>query len=118
MPVLAATAVAADIQPELLMIPAAISASCAFMLPVATAPNAVIYGSGKISVKTHGRRRFRPQPDRRSRDHPGHPAEILNFSKPPKTPNTPKKLLEVSVCSVFSVVPVFLLRFGFGRSSR
>lgn len=51
MPVLAATAVAADIQPELLMIPAAISASCAFMLPVATAPNAVIYGSGKISVK-------------------------------------------------------------------
>ncbi len=51
MPVLAATAVATDIQPELLMIPAAISASCAFMLPVATAPNAVIYGSGKISVK-------------------------------------------------------------------
>jgi len=33
------------------MIPAAMSASCAFMLPVATAPNAVIYGSGKITIK-------------------------------------------------------------------
>jgi len=51
MPVLAATAVATDIPFELLMIPAAISASCAFMLPVATAPNAVIYGSGKVTVK-------------------------------------------------------------------
>lgn len=51
MPVLAATAVATDIPFELLMIPAAISASCAFMLPVATAPNAVVYGSGKVTVK-------------------------------------------------------------------
>ena len=33
------------------MIPAAMSASCAFMLPVATAPNAVIYGSGRLTVK-------------------------------------------------------------------
>lgn len=51
MPVLAATAVATDIPFELLMVPAAISASCAFMLPVATAPNAVIYGSGRVTVK-------------------------------------------------------------------
>jgi solute carrier family 13 (sodium-dependent dicarboxylate transporter), member 2/3/5 len=51
MPVLAATAIAADIPPELLMIPAAISASCAFMLPVATAPNAVIYGSGLVTIR-------------------------------------------------------------------
>jgi solute carrier family 13 (sodium-dependent dicarboxylate transporter), member 2/3/5 len=50
MPVLAATAIAAEIPPELLMVPAAISASCAFMLPVATAPNAVVYGSGKVTV--------------------------------------------------------------------
>jgi len=51
MPVLAATAVAADLPPALLMVPAAISASCAFMLPVATAPNAVIYGSGKVPIR-------------------------------------------------------------------
>jgi solute carrier family 13 (sodium-dependent dicarboxylate transporter), member 2/3/5 len=51
MPVLAATAIAADIPPEFLMVPAAISASCAFMLPVATAPNAVIYGSGQVTIR-------------------------------------------------------------------
>jgi sodium-dependent dicarboxylate transporter 2/3/5 len=51
MPVLAATAIASDLPPELLMVPAAISASCAFMLPVATAPNAVIYGSGRVPIR-------------------------------------------------------------------
>lgn len=55
MPLLAATAVATGIRPELLMVPAAISASCAFMLPVATAPNAVIYGSGRIGIRDMAR---------------------------------------------------------------
>ena len=32
------------------MIPAAICASCAFMLPVATAPNAIAFGSGEVSM--------------------------------------------------------------------
>jgi sodium-dependent dicarboxylate transporter 2/3/5 len=32
------------------MIPAVISCSCAFMLPVATAPNAIIYGTGRVSM--------------------------------------------------------------------
>ena len=50
MPVLAAAAVAADLPPELIMVPAAMSASCAFMLPVATAPNSVVYGSGLITT--------------------------------------------------------------------
>jgi sodium-dependent dicarboxylate transporter 2/3/5 len=50
MPLLAATAIASDIDPMLLMVPAAMSASCAFMLPVATAPNAIIYGSGKLAI--------------------------------------------------------------------
>jgi sodium-dependent dicarboxylate transporter 2/3/5 len=36
--------------PAVLMIPATISASCAFMLPVATAPNAIVYGSGKLTI--------------------------------------------------------------------
>ena len=48
MPMLASAAVAASIDPRLLMIPAALSASCAFMLPVATAPNAIMFGTGKI----------------------------------------------------------------------
>lgn len=50
MPVLAAAALAADIPPELIMVPAAMSASCAFMLPVATAPNSVVFGSGLVST--------------------------------------------------------------------
>jgi sodium-dependent dicarboxylate transporter 2/3/5 len=50
MPVLAAAALAAGIAPELIMVPAAMSASCAFMLPVATAPNSVVYGSGLVTT--------------------------------------------------------------------
>ncbi len=52
MPVLAAAALGMNIDPKILMIPAAMSASCAFMLPVATAPNSVIYGSGHVLSKT------------------------------------------------------------------
>jgi sodium-dependent dicarboxylate transporter 2/3/5 len=51
MPVLAAAALAAGVEPRLLMVPAAISASCAFMLPVATAPNSIVYGSGYVSTQ-------------------------------------------------------------------
>ena len=51
MPILAAAALAAGIDPVLLMIPAAMSASCAFMLPVATAPNAVVYGTDRIPIR-------------------------------------------------------------------
>jgi sodium-dependent dicarboxylate transporter 2/3/5 len=58
MPVLAAAAIGAGIKPELLMVPAAMTASCAFMLPVATAPNTVIYGSGRISVQRMVREGF------------------------------------------------------------
>jgi len=55
MPLLATTATAIEVNPMLLMIPAAMSASCAFMLPVATAPNAVIYGSGRVKIKDMAR---------------------------------------------------------------
>ena len=58
MPLLAAVAIATDIDPRLLMVPAVMSASCAFMLPVATAPNAIIYGSGEVSVATMVREGF------------------------------------------------------------
>lgn len=50
MPILAAAAIGANIDPLLLMLPAALSASCAFMLPVATAPNAIVYGTGEFTV--------------------------------------------------------------------
>jgi sodium-dependent dicarboxylate transporter 2/3/5 len=55
MPLLAAASLAMQIDPFLLMIPATLSASCAFMLPVATAPNAVIYGSGRLTIKDMAR---------------------------------------------------------------
>lgn len=50
MPVLAAAALAVGLPPEVIMVPAAMSASCAFMLPVATAPNTVVFGSGMVST--------------------------------------------------------------------
>lgn len=55
MPVLAATAMGSNIDPKLLMIPAAMSASCAFMMPVATAPNSIVYASGFFTTKTMAR---------------------------------------------------------------
>jgi sodium-dependent dicarboxylate transporter 2/3/5 len=50
MPVLAAVAVSTGEHPALLMFPAALSASCAFMMPVATPPNAIVFGSGHVRI--------------------------------------------------------------------
>lgn len=50
MPILAAGALAAGIDPALLMVPAAMSASCAFMLPVATAPNTIVFSTGNFTT--------------------------------------------------------------------
>jgi sodium-dependent dicarboxylate transporter 2/3/5 len=58
MPLLAATAVAGEINPMLLMVPAVLSASCAFMLPVATAPNAIVFGSGRVRIRDMARMGF------------------------------------------------------------
>jgi sodium-dependent dicarboxylate transporter 2/3/5 len=55
LPILAAMAVAGAIDPKLIMVPATISASFAFMLPVATPPNAVVFGSGELNVRTMAR---------------------------------------------------------------
>ena len=58
MPILAAAGVGAGVEPAFLMVPAAMSASCAFMLPVATPPNAIAYGTGYVTVKTMVREGF------------------------------------------------------------
>ncbi|MCP4902889.1 MAG: SLC13/DASS family transporter [bacterium] len=50
LPILASIAVAMKTSPLLLMIPATLSASCAFMMPVATPPNAIVFGSGRIRI--------------------------------------------------------------------
>ena len=58
MPILAAASLGAGFEPATLMLPAALSASCAFMLPVATAPNAIVFGTGKITVEQMVREGF------------------------------------------------------------
>lgn len=49
-PILAGVATGLGLEPLLLVVPAAIAASCAFMLPVATPPNAVVFGSGWVGI--------------------------------------------------------------------
>ena len=49
-PIIGSLATAVGAAPEALFAPAAVAASCAFMLPVATAPNAVIYATGKVPI--------------------------------------------------------------------
>ncbi|WDE13903.1 SLC13 family permease [Thalassomonas haliotis] len=51
MPILAVAAISSGYDPVVFMIPAAMAASCAFMLPVATAPNAIAYGTGYIEIQ-------------------------------------------------------------------
>jgi len=50
LPILAPMALAIDVHPFLLMVAATVAASCAFMLPVATPPNAVVFGSGYLKI--------------------------------------------------------------------
>jgi sodium-dependent dicarboxylate transporter 2/3/5 len=50
MPIMAALARALELPPYLLMVPAIVSCSCAFMLPVATPPNAIVIGSGHVTA--------------------------------------------------------------------
>jgi sodium-dependent dicarboxylate transporter 2/3/5 len=58
MPILAAAAIGAEMDPRLLMVPAAMSASCAFMLPVATPPNAIVFSANKLTVQEMAREGF------------------------------------------------------------
>lgn len=58
MPIMAGAAVGLGIEPLVLMATAALSASMAFMLPVATPPNAIVFGSGYLSVPQMSRAGF------------------------------------------------------------
>ncbi|MGI1680123.1 MAG: SLC13 family permease [Cellvibrionaceae bacterium] len=58
MPVLAAAGAGAGIDPKLLMVPAALSASCAFMLPVATPPNVIVFSAEKITIQEMAKEGF------------------------------------------------------------
>ncbi|MFW2405563.1 MAG: SLC13 family permease [Gammaproteobacteria bacterium] len=57
-PVLYAVAIGIGVDPYVLIVPACIAASCAFMLPVATPPNAIVFGSGLVSVPQMSRAGF------------------------------------------------------------
>jgi len=50
LPVLASLAIGIGENPLLLIVPAALAASCAFMMPVATPPNAIVYGSSFVTI--------------------------------------------------------------------
>jgi solute carrier family 13 (sodium-dependent dicarboxylate transporter), member 2/3/5 len=50
LPILGGVALGIGIDPLLLIVPAALAATCAFMMPVATPPNAIVFGSGYIAI--------------------------------------------------------------------
>ena len=49
-PILGAVAIGMGRDPMSLLVPAALAATCAFMLPVGTPPNAIVFSTGKISI--------------------------------------------------------------------
>ncbi len=51
LPIITAFATSNQINPLLLVIPATLAASCAFMLPIATPPNAVVFSSGEVNMR-------------------------------------------------------------------
>jgi len=58
MPVAGAVAIEAGVDPIVLLVPVTLAASCAFMLPVATPPNAIVFGSGLLTIPKMSRAGF------------------------------------------------------------
>lgn len=58
MPILGAAAIAGGLDPQSLMLPAVFGLNYAFMLPVATAPNAIVYGTGRVTTGQMAREGF------------------------------------------------------------
>ena len=52
LPLLGALAVSLDVSALLITVPAAIAASCAFMMPVATPPNAIVFSTGHMKIQS------------------------------------------------------------------
>ena len=52
LPLLGALALSLDVSPLLITVPAAIAASCAFMMPVATPPNAIVFATGHMKIQS------------------------------------------------------------------
>ncbi|PWV80486.1 sodium:sulfate symporter-like transmembrane protein [Halomonas sp. A11-A] len=52
LPLLGALSLSLDISPLLVTVPAAIAASCAFMMPVATPPNAIVFATGHMKIQS------------------------------------------------------------------
>ena len=50
LPILAALAPVLGVPPALLVLPATLAASCAFMMPVGTPPNAIVFGTGLVRL--------------------------------------------------------------------
>jgi len=50
LPILAALAPVLGVPPALLLLPTTIAASCAFMMPVGTPPNAIVFGTGLVKM--------------------------------------------------------------------
>lgn len=50
MPILAGTAREASLDPRMLLVPTALACSCAFMMPAATGPNAIVFGTGRVRI--------------------------------------------------------------------
>jgi sodium-dependent dicarboxylate transporter 2/3/5 len=58
LPILSPVALSFNMHPYLIMIAVTLSASCAFMLPVATPPNAIVFGSGYLKVSDMAKKGF------------------------------------------------------------
>jgi sodium-dependent dicarboxylate transporter 2/3/5 len=58
LPIISSTAIAMGFHPYPLMVAVTISASCAFMLPVATPPNAVVFSTGYVRIGQMARAGF------------------------------------------------------------
>ena len=58
LPIVGAIAIASGYDPIVLAVPVTLAASCAFMLPVATPPNAIVFGSGMLTIPRMARAGF------------------------------------------------------------